>query len=110
MRIAGLGSNRDLIFFRQVGWPSKFKITHEERIIQIAAVSIMTDVVKMREDAEQRHEQVLGLIETLSEASSSDRVSAVGKLGCISIIALIFLQITSVYSRSLNRLVLSFRK
>jgi hypothetical protein len=35
------------------------------------------DVTKMQQDAVQRHKEVLSMIEGLSDAASSDRISAV---------------------------------
>ena len=56
------------------------KPTIEKYIMKIQTVNIMTDIAKMREDAEQRQKEVLHMIEALSEASSSDRASTVWKI------------------------------
>ena len=48
--------------------------------MKIQTVNIMTDIAKMREDAEQRQKEVLHMIEALSEASSSDKASTVWKI------------------------------
>jgi hypothetical protein len=37
----------------------------------------MTDIVKMRQDAEQKHKEVLNMIEGLTDTTSSDRASMV---------------------------------
>jgi hypothetical protein len=37
----------------------------------------MMDITKIREDAEQRHQEVLGMIEALSDTTSSDKASMV---------------------------------
>ena len=42
--------------------------------MKIQTVNIMTDIAKMREDAEQRQKEVLCMIEALSEAPSSDSI------------------------------------
>ena len=48
--------------------------------MKIQTVNITGDIAKMREDAEQRQKEVLSMIETLSEAPSSDTASTVWKI------------------------------
>jgi hypothetical protein len=39
----------------------------------------MSDMTKMQEDAENRHKEVLDMIEALSDTTSSDGASSVGQ-------------------------------
>jgi hypothetical protein len=39
----------------------------------------MTDITGMQENAQKRHEEVLSLVEVLSDGTSSDRASSVCK-------------------------------
>jgi hypothetical protein len=40
----------------------------------------MTDIVKMRQDAEEKHQEVFDMIAGLTDMSSSDRASTVKEL------------------------------
>ncbi|KAJ6538034.1 hypothetical protein B0H19DRAFT_1079116 [Mycena capillaripes] len=49
---------------------------------QVESLSLMRDVTKMQEDAEKRHQEVLDMIEALSNSASSDAASSVCKIYC----------------------------
>jgi propanediol dehydratase large subunit len=56
--------------------------------MQIHTVNIITDITEMQENARKRHQEVLDVVEALSDATSSDRASSVCQikyLGGISI-------------------------
>jgi hypothetical protein len=40
----------------------------------------MTDITKMQEEVKQRHQEVLTMIEAISDAPTSDRASTVGNI------------------------------
>ncbi|KAJ6537865.1 hypothetical protein B0H19DRAFT_1078974 [Mycena capillaripes] len=44
---------------------------------QVKTAEIMTDVAKMQQEAQERHQEVLKMIEALSDGASSDRASSV---------------------------------
>jgi hypothetical protein len=62
-----------------------FQVTHlvdaqqviEAYIMQIKTIPIMKDLANMQRDAQKRHEEVLNMIESLSDTTSSDRASSV---------------------------------
>jgi DnaJ-class molecular chaperone len=45
--------------------------------VQIKALNITPDIRAMKEDAEKRHQEVLDMIETLSDSTSSEAASTV---------------------------------
>jgi hypothetical protein len=47
-------------------------------------LNIMNNITKMQEEAENRHKEVLDMIEALSDTASSDGASAVGHFGSSS--------------------------
>jgi hypothetical protein len=47
--------------------------------MEIDTANIMTDITAMQEDAENRHKAVLNMIETVSDRTSSDGASSVGR-------------------------------
>jgi hypothetical protein len=52
-------------------------ISLRSNVSQIETGSITTDISRMQHDAGQRHQEVLGTIEALSDTASSDRASTV---------------------------------
>jgi hypothetical protein len=67
----------------------------------------MTDATVMQEEAEKRHQEVLNMIEALSDSTSSDGASFVCTITeCIPKQVLNLTQISRVYSCSHNRYVL----
>ncbi|KAJ7909959.1 hypothetical protein B0H13DRAFT_1877147 [Mycena leptocephala] len=49
---------------------------------QINTVNIMTDATVMQEEAEKRHQEVLNMIEALSDSTSSDGASFISRVYC----------------------------
>ncbi|KAJ6564232.1 hypothetical protein B0H19DRAFT_1258698 [Mycena capillaripes] len=47
---------------------------------QVESLSLMRDLTKMQEDAEKRHQEVLDMIEALSDTASSDAASSMKKI------------------------------
>ena len=45
--------------------------------MQIKTVNSIIDITKMQEEVKKRHQEVLAMIEALSDAPSSDRASTV---------------------------------
>jgi hypothetical protein len=70
-------------------------------------VDTIEDITKMREEAKQRHQEVLSMIEALSDAASSDTASTVINISLCLINLLMVSQISRVYSGSHNRYVVS---
>jgi hypothetical protein len=70
-------------------------------------VGIIEDITKMRQEAKQRHQEVLNMIEALSDAASSDTASTVINISLCLIHVLMVSQMTRVYSGSHNRYVVS---
>ena len=59
--------------------------------MQIKTIDIVQDITKMREDAEHRYQELRSIIETLSDATGSDRASTVRKISlCLSLVTLTF--------------------
>ncbi|KAF7348945.1 hypothetical protein MVEN_01415100 [Mycena venus] len=56
------------------------KIKKDSNFFQIGTGIIMNDLKKMRQDAEQRHREVLAMIATLSDTRSSERTSTVSRV------------------------------
>ncbi|KAJ7342908.1 hypothetical protein DFH08DRAFT_1011405 [Mycena albidolilacea] len=47
---------------------------------EIHKVNFMTDIVKMRQDAEQKHKEILDMVAGLPDMTSSDRASTISKM------------------------------
>jgi hypothetical protein len=75
----------------------------EAYIMQIKTIPIIKDMANMQRDAQKRHEEVLNMIESLSDTTSSDRASSVQKLHYLCRFVLTTVQIGTVYSGSNNR-------
>jgi hypothetical protein len=73
--------------------------------IQIHTVNIRNNVTEMQENARKRHQEVLDVVESLSDATSSESASSVREIRDLRRISIIFLQISRVYSGSHNRYV-----
>jgi hypothetical protein len=52
----------------------------ERSNIQIHTVNLMTDITEMQEHAQKRQQEVLNIVEALSDTTSSDRASSVRKI------------------------------
>jgi hypothetical protein len=66
----------------------------------------MTDLTRMQEEATNRHQEVLSIIEGLSDTASLDRASTVWNVGYYSPhISLTLVQMSRTYSQSHNRYV-----
>lgn len=63
----------------------------------------MTDVTWMQENAHKRHQEVLDMIEALSDVTSSDKASSVRNVDYLSYIALILVQLHRISSGHHNR-------
>jgi hypothetical protein len=63
----------------------------------------MTDITKMQEEAKQRHQEVLTMIEAISDVPTSDRASTVSNILGYCEAALTLAQISRVYSGTHNR-------
>jgi hypothetical protein len=63
----------------------------------------MNNITEMQEDAENRHKEVLDMIEALSDTTSSDGASSVWEFQLSSKSSNNFAQISRVYSGSHNR-------
>lgn len=70
-------------------------------------MDIIEDITKMRQEAKQRHQEVLNMIEALSDAASSDTASTVINISLCLIHVLMVSQTTRLYSGSHNRYVVS---
>ena len=76
-RTAMQDCNRDLSFFRYDLFCRSQQMIDSD--MKIKTVSIMTGIRKMQQDAQERHQEVLKMIQGLSDTTSSDRASSVGK-------------------------------
>jgi hypothetical protein len=73
--------------------------------IQIHTVNIRNNVTEMKENVRKRHQEVLDVVESLSDATSFESASSVREIRDLWQISIIFLQISRVYSGSHNRYV-----
>ncbi|KAJ7891120.1 hypothetical protein B0H13DRAFT_2276953 [Mycena leptocephala] len=69
---------------------------------QVSMVNHMKDITQMQEDAEKRNAEVLAMIEALSDTTSSDRSSSVGKFYSTKNQIMNIAQISGLYSGSHN--------
>jgi hypothetical protein len=63
----------------------------------------MTDITEIQENAQKRQQEVLNMIEALSDTASSDKASSVRKIYYFWGMAITFLQISRIYSGPHNR-------
>ncbi|KAJ7816392.1 hypothetical protein B0H13DRAFT_1923585 [Mycena leptocephala] len=48
-----------------------------QEVFQIKTANLLTDIAKMQEDAQKRHSEVLNMIDSMSDATHSDRISTI---------------------------------
>ncbi|KAF7345810.1 ATPase-AAA-core domain-containing protein [Mycena venus] len=70
------------------------------KLFEIRNVNLMTDIVKMRQDAEQKHKEVLDMIAGLADTASSDRPSTVQDIDDLSQAMLTLPKASRMYSGS----------